>query len=116
MDWLYVILFIIIGLLFIIFVPQLLIKRAMRQVVRIFRKKGATSPMTAMTLDELKLKPLSMFQRMMSRRDYKPMAMDTMKQQGIIIETENNKYYLSEEKLAASVINQKANIPPPNLR
>ncbi|MBN1367402.1 MAG: hypothetical protein JW967_05710 [Dehalococcoidales bacterium] len=116
MGWFYFILIIIMFLVIIIFLPQFLLKRAVRQVVWIFRNNHATSPATAKTLDELNLTQPGFLQRMVSRRDYKPMAIDLMSKEGIIIMLEEDRCYLSEEKLTGSVLSQRAKVPPPGLK
>ena len=112
MTWLFIVLFFVVCILILIFVPQLLIKRAFRQVVRNFRRNYATSPSAAKTLDELRLKPPDIVQQILNTRDYKPVALDTLIKTGVVIPTEGNKYYLSEEQLSVSVVCKKANIPP----
>jgi hypothetical protein len=114
MGWFYVILIVAVGILFLILVPQLLVKRAIKQVIAIFRNKGATSPETARVLEELGLARKGMFH--LGRRDYKPIALDSMVQTGIVIGTELGKYYLSEEKLAGSELSRRFNISPPGSR
>lgn len=116
MDWLYIALFFVVCILIIIFAPQLLTKRAFRQVVRNFRRNYATSPSAAKTLDELRLKPPNIVQQLLNTRDYKPIALDTLIKTGVVISTEGNKYYLSEEQLSVSVLCKKANIPPPGIK
>ncbi len=106
-----VILIIIVGLAAIIFIPQLLIRRAISQVIRIFRKLKATSPQTAKTQEELRLEPKSLVQRMMTTRDYKPQALDLLVNAKIIIMTDDGKYYLSEQALVDSPIGQKIKLP-----
>ncbi len=103
----YVILFIILGLAAIIFIPQLMLRRAANRVVRIFRKKNATSPQTAMTLEELKLQPRSFLQNMMSLRDYKPAALDMLVRGGIVIMTPDERYYLSEPVLMNTALGRR---------
>lgn len=111
MDWIYLVGLIIIGLLALFFIPRWFTKRAIRQVVNIFLKNNVVNPETARTLDELKLAPQSYLRRMGSLRDYKPVALDLLVQNGVII-IKNDKYYLSEEKLANSPIRTWAKIPP----
>lgn len=81
-------------------VPRWLMGRAVRQVIWIFRKNDATDSKNARTIDELGLTPPGILERMMRRRDYKPHALDSLRQAGVIQETDEGKLYLSEEKLA----------------
>ncbi len=115
MVWLYLVLIFVVFILVLIFVPQLLIKRALRQVVRNFRRNYATSQASAKTLVELRLKPPDIVQQLLNTRDYKPMALDTLIKTGIVIVTADDKFYLSEEQLAGSVLLKKAHIPPPGI-
>jgi hypothetical protein len=65
--------------------PEELRKRVL-EIVEKFRTKGATSPETALTAEELELPP--QFKQMMQRR---------LGQSGVFVEV-NGKYYLSEER------------------
>jgi hypothetical protein len=80
-------------------IPRWLMRRAARQVIRIFRAQNATDSKNARTIDELGLRPPGMMERMMRRRDYKPQALDALVQVGVVKVTEDGKLYLSEEKL-----------------
>ena len=75
-------------------------RRAARQVIKIFRAQNATENKNARTIDELGLRPPGMMERMMRRRDYKPQALNALVQVGVVKVTEDGKLYLSEEKLA----------------
>jgi len=81
-------------------------KRAARQVIKIFRRHNATDSKNARTIDELGLRPPGMLERMMRQRDYKPQALDMLLQAGIIKATEDGRLYLSEEKLSESGFEQ----------
>jgi len=59
----------------------------MMEIVETFRKNGATSPETAMALEELGLPPM-----------FGMMLQGPMGQSGIFME-HNGKYYISEERL-----------------
>ena len=85
----------------IFFIPRWLIKRAIRQVIKIFRENNATDQKNAKTADELGLTPPGILERMMRRRDYKPYALDALMRAEIIQQTEDGRLYLSEEKLSA---------------
>ena len=82
------------------FIPRWLVRRAARQVIRIFRDHNAIDSKTARTIDELGLRPPGMLERMMRRRDYKPQALNALIQVGIVKMTEDGRVYLSEDKLA----------------
>jgi hypothetical protein len=81
-------------------IPRWLMRRAARQVIKIFRKQNATDGKTARTIDELGLRPPGMLQKLGRRRDYKPQALNVMLQMGIVQVTEEGRLYLSEAKLA----------------
>jgi hypothetical protein len=81
-------------------IPRWLMRRAARQVIKIFREHNATDAKNAKTIDELGLRPPGMMERMMRRRDYKPYALNALMKAEIIHQTEDGKLYLSEEKLS----------------
>ena len=83
-------------------IPGWRLKRAIRQVVQIFRRYNATDVKNAKTDDELGLKPPPMLQRMTSLRDYKPYALSVLIRAEVVQQTEDGKFYLSEDKLMAS--------------
>jgi hypothetical protein len=84
------------------FIPSWLLKRAVRQVIKIFRRHNAVDATTAMSDSELGLRPLPLLRRLMQRRDYKPDALNVMIRAGVVLMTDEGKLYLSEEKLASS--------------
>jgi hypothetical protein len=94
-------------LLAILIIPQWLLKRAIRQVIRIFRKHNATEVKNAMTINELGLRPRSFTQGMFKGRDYKPYALSLMMKAKVIRETEDGRFYLSEEKLRESGLEKR---------
>ena len=106
-DVLIIAIIILIGLAVIFFIPQLLVRRAVSKVIKIFRKQNATSLQTAKTLEELRLAPKDYIMRMMSLRDYKPQALELLVNQKIVIMTEDDKFYLSEQSLAESPLGKK---------
>ena len=87
-------------LVVLVVVPRWLVRRAAKQVIKIFRRQNATDSKSARTVDELGLRPPSFLQRMGRLRDYKPHALDALMRAGIVQVTENGKLYLSEEKLS----------------
>ena len=84
------------------FAPRLMLKRAISQVVLIFRQYHAIDRRNARTLEEMGLGPPTMWQRLMRTRDYKPYAIDILSKNEIIMMTDEGKHYLSEESLALS--------------
>jgi len=79
--------------------PRFMLKRAMSQVLRVFRVHRSLSKESAKTVEELGLKPHSFMERFMKSRDYKPYALQILTRQGVLCQTEDGKLYLSEQKL-----------------
>ncbi len=79
--------------------PRFLISRAVKKVIRIFRKHSAIDAKHARTAGELGLVQSSSMFRL---RDYKPLAMQVLMSAEIIRTTDDNRLYLSEDSLAAS--------------
>lgn len=93
-----------------VYVPRFFVKRAMRKVVAIFRKVGATSPKQATTLESLGLVQAGFVDRMFKPRDYRPQAARLLIQVGIILPTDDGTYYLSEQALEDSPVKKWAGI------
>jgi hypothetical protein len=103
----------VIFILFVIFIlgigillSRLLMVRAIREIIRIFFNSGALDTQSAKTREELGIVPQSFLERMYRIRDYKPYALQTMLNAGIIQETSDARYYLLEEKLSATALNK----------
>lgn len=79
--------------------PALFIKRAMAQVIGIFRSHAATEARNAKTIDELGLRPESFINRIGKLRDYKPMALDILMSAEVIVQVFDGRVYLSEKGL-----------------
>jgi flagellar basal body-associated protein FliL len=101
-SWIFVILLLVLFFVAIFAIPQWMLKRAMRQVIRILREHNATNTENAKTLEELGFKPRGITQNMLRGRDYKPYAVDVMVKAQIIQVTEDARLYLSEERLSTS--------------
>ena len=90
-------------LLIIIFVlPQVLLRRAISSVIRIFRQSKAVGAQNARTIDELGLRPKSMIQAVFRGTQYKTTALMVLRNASVIDITEEKKLYLSEENLSLS--------------
>jgi hypothetical protein len=76
--------------------------RAVPKVIRTFRQKNAISEKNAMTMDELELRPKSIFRRMFARRDYSQHALQFLIRADVIDITEEGKFFLNQEKLTFS--------------
>ena len=90
-------------LLFVMFVlPQLLLRRAIPSLIRIFRERNAVGADNAKTSEELGLKPRTVTQSLFKGRDYKVTALQVLKNANVIQSTEDGKLYLSEANLSSS--------------
>jgi|WetSurMetagenome_2_1015567.scaffolds.fasta_scaffold41923_2 hypothetical protein len=92
------------------YVSRFLGLRAVRMVVSVFRKQGATDPKSAKSLDELGLAPARLMGRMFKGRDYRPQALRLLGRAEIIRATEEGGLYLSEQALENSHIKKVAGI------
>ncbi len=89
-------------LIFVAFVASnFLMKRAIRDVLKMFRAGQAFTPETAKFQDELGFKRRSFIQ-FKALRDYKPTALQILIRNNIVQVTEEGKVYLSEEALLAT--------------
>ena len=94
-----IVLLIILFLVVIVFLPMLLNKRAVIHVIQIFKKHGALNAESAKSIVELKLTKPTLKDRMMRFRDYKPAALDSLIQVGVVQATADGRLFLSEERL-----------------
>jgi hypothetical protein len=85
-------------------IPRWRLKRAVRQVIAIFRQNSALDKKTAKTIDELGLKPRGIMEGMFHGRDFKPHAMNALLKAGIIKGTDDGRLYLAEDMLMTSGI------------
>jgi hypothetical protein len=76
-----------------------LVKGATEEVIGRFCSYEALEIKRARTVEELGLAPRDFFQRIFRARDYKPYALQSLSQAGIIRRTQDGKLYLVEEKL-----------------
>ena len=92
---------ILIGIAFvaIVYIPVIMTKRAMVKVIGIFCRHNAVEVRTAKTIDDLGLRPPDFFQKLLKPRDYKPYALQVLKQTGIVKLTNDGKLYMKENKL-----------------
>lgn len=98
-DLLVIVFTMVLFLLALVVVPNFLVHRAAKKVVRIFRKYDALGPDRAKDIETLGLKPPTFAQRMMRLRDYKPRALDVLINAGVVQRTEDGRLYLSEARL-----------------
>lgn len=93
-----------------VYVSRFLAMRAVRVIVSVFRKQGATDAESAKSLDELGLAPAGLLGGMFKGRDYRPHALRVLGQAGIIRAAEGGRFYLSERALDDSQIKKLARI------
>ena len=103
-EVLLIVLLIIIAMVAMFIFPQWRLKRAIPQVIRIFREHNAIGIKNAKTIDELGLQPRGVLQQMFKRRDYKQYAVNALMRVEIIQMTEDGRLYLSEERLSGAGI------------
>ncbi len=99
---LFIVLLVILFILSVLFLPYWLIMRSVPKVIRTFRQKNAVGAKNAMTIEELELKPKSIFRRMFTRRDYSQTALQFLIRADVVDITEEGKFFLNEEKLMFS--------------
>jgi hypothetical protein len=76
-----------------------LLRRATRKVINIFRFFDATSPEKALPLEVMGLRSTVPFISFRILKDYKPYVIQTLYRIGVIRDSLNNSFYLSEETL-----------------
>lgn len=80
--------------------PQWRIRRAIRQVVKIFLEHGATRPSSAVTSQQLGFAPdRGVLMSLFSKKDYKKYALDALLKAGTVQRVEDGRLYLSEERV-----------------
>lgn len=87
----------------IFYIPIVMTKRAMKKIIGRFCRYNAVEVRTAKTIDELGLRPADFFQRLLKPRDYKPYALQILRQKGIVKLTDDGKIYMVEDKLDTSL-------------
>ena len=97
-----IVVIVVLAFLALFVIPRWRLKRATRQVIRIFMELNATSVKNAKTLDELGLRPRGRLEGLLRTRDYKPQALDGLWKAEIVQTTEDGRLYLSEDRLIAS--------------
>jgi hypothetical protein len=82
-----------------LYVRTLLTRRAIFKVIEIFYRHQALDVKGAKTLHELGLERPDFLQRMMRPRDYKQYALQILIKREIILQNEEGKLYIVEERL-----------------
>jgi hypothetical protein len=99
-SWVFLILiFVMIALGGSLYIRTFFTRRAVSKIIEIFYQHNALEMNDAKTLRELGLERADFFQRMMRPRDYKQDALQILIRRGIILQNEDGRLYLVEEKL-----------------
>ena len=107
------IIIVVLGLVGAVYASRYKLKRALRQIVAVFRAKGAISPKTAKTLEELGLMTGSgLLSNMFKPRDYRPYALRALTEANILKGTQDGRFYISEDELDHSALKNFAKIKP----
>ena len=99
-DVLFIIVIILLMVLTWVLLPQFLYKRAINQVIRIFKRFDAFTVESAKTPSDLGLAQRGWIQNLGRTRDYKPRALQMLMDYDIVRRTEDDRVYLLKEKLA----------------
>jgi len=99
---LFIILIVILFVMSVIFIPYWLTMHAVPKVIKAFRHNNAIGANKAMDIEELGLKPKSIFRRMLTRRDYSQQALQFLIRADVVDITEEGKFFLNDEKLMLS--------------
>ena len=94
-----ILIFVIIALGGSLYLRAFFTKRAVSKVIEIFYQHNALGMNGAKTLQELGLVRPDFFQRMTRTRDYKQDALQILIRRGIIVQNDDGRLYLVEEKL-----------------
>ena len=84
------------------YIPRLMINRAIHSAIHILGRHNAVTIWDAKTIDELGLNPKPFMEREFKLRDYKPYALQVLRNADIIQTTEDGRLYLDEGKLPTS--------------
>jgi hypothetical protein len=95
----------------VLYIRAFFTRRAIFKVIEIFYQHNALRIKGAKTLHELGLERPDFFQRITRPRDYKQYALQILIKRGIILENEDGKVYLAEERLDQDLRNKRNNLP-----
>ena len=96
-----ILLIILLAILGFFVLPQIRIRRAIKQVVAIFERNSALDVRSAKTIDELRLRPRTFLEGMGRIRDFKPYALKILMDADVVCQTDGGRLYLLQDKLAA---------------
>jgi len=101
-DVLLIILVIIALIVWIIIGPNWLVFRAMKKVIKALKKRDAYNAKNACYAEEIGIRKQTMFSNMFKVRDYRPQALQQLVQLEIVKQTDDEKFYINQEKLDQS--------------
>jgi len=87
----------------VLYIRAFFTRRAIFKVIEIFYQHNALGIKGAKTLHELGLERPYFLQRITRRRDYKQNALQIFIKEGIILENEEGRFYMVEERLDKSL-------------
>jgi hypothetical protein len=96
-----ILLIIILAILGFFVLPQIRIRRAIKQVVAILERNNALDARSAKTIDELRLRPRTFLEGIGRIRDFKPYALQILMDAEVVCQTDGGRLYLLQDKLAA---------------
>ena len=102
-----VLLIIILAILGFFVLPQIRVRRAIKQVAAIFERNNALDAMSAKTIDELRLRPRTFLEGIGRIRDFKPYALKILMDADVVCQTDGGRLYLLQDKLAATNIDRR---------
>jgi hypothetical protein len=91
----------------VLYIRAFLTRRAIFKVIEIFYQHNALGNNGAKTLHELGLERPDFFQRITRPRDYKQYALQILIKRGFILENEDGRVYLVEERLDQDLRNNR---------
>lgn len=107
-EVLIIVLLVAVMLLAMYFIPQWRGKRAIRQVIKMFREYSAIDTKSARAPEDLGFKSRGILEGLLRGRDYKQDALRALMRAEIIQATEDGSLYLSEDRLSASGLGRNA--------
>lgn len=96
----------------VLYIRAFFTRKAIFRVIEIFYQRNAVGINGAKTLHELGLEPPDFFHRMTGPRDYKQYALQILLRKGFVLETEDGKVYLAEERLDDDLRRKKEKLTP----
>jgi hypothetical protein len=95
----------------VLYIRAFFTRRAIFKVIEIFYQHNALGIQGAKMLHDLGLERPDFFQRITRPRDYKQYALQILIKRGIIVESEDGKVYLAEERLDQELKKKRNDLP-----